>query len=216
MNDIGENRAQPLWVVKIGGSLEQAQELRPWLNVLAQAGAGRVVVVAGGGRFADAVREAQARWQFDDAAAHKMAILAMEQYGCLLAALEPRLAPAATLPAINQRLGEGRAVLWQPSLMTLADPDAGIPADWQMTSDSLAAWLAGRLGGPQLALVKSVAPPGVGVRCEQAIARGVVDARLRRILLDHQVSACWLGRSDHARFTAILDGSSRPLTPLLT
>ena len=43
MNDIGENRAQPLWVVKIGGSLEQAQELRPWLNVLAQAGAGRVV-----------------------------------------------------------------------------------------------------------------------------------------------------------------------------
>lgn len=215
MNDIVESVLRSLWVVKIGGSLEQAPELRPWLNVLAQAGAGRVVVVPGGGRFADAVREAQARWQFDDAAAHRMAILAMEQYGCMLAALEPRLVPAGTLPAMRQALVDRQAVLWQPSPMTLDDPDAGIPADWHMSSDSLAAWLAGRLGAHQLALVKSVAPPGDGVGCEQAMARGVVDNRLQQTLIDHQIRACWLGRSDYARFTAILDGAARPLTPLL-
>lgn len=207
--------AAPTWVVKIGGSLEQAPELRAWLAVLAQAGAGRVVVVPGGGRFADAVRESQARWEFDDLTAHRMAILAMEQFGLMLAALEPRLIPATTVPAMRDALGRGDPVLWQPAPMTLDRPEAGIAADWHMTSDSLAAWLAGRLGVAQLAVVKSVPPPDSPVRCVEAMARGLVDARLRQVLVENQIRACWLGRSDHDRFAEILAGVSRPLTPLV-
>ena len=47
-------------VVKIGGSLGKADALRSWLAVLAR-GKGRVVVVPGGGAFADGVREEQRR-----------------------------------------------------------------------------------------------------------------------------------------------------------
>ena len=72
-----------MWVVKLGGSLcEQAPEtspLRDWLDLLVCEGAGRVVIVPGGGKFADAVRGAQAQWCFDDLTAHNMALLAMSQ-----------------------------------------------------------------------------------------------------------------------------------------
>ena len=172
------------------------------------------MVVPGGGRFADAVREAQTRWEFDDVTAHRMAILAMAQYGCMLAALEPRLVPAATLEAIGAALAGKHGVIWQPETLTIRDT-AGIVADWQMTSDSLAAWLAGRLGVRRLALVKSAPPPDAPVRCDQATARGVVDARLNGLLIDHGISACWLGRADHGRFADILADAALPLTPLL-
>jgi aspartokinase-like uncharacterized kinase len=122
MNTAPGNASPLVWVVKIGGSLEQAPELRNWLDMLIEDGAGKVVVVPGGGLFADAVREAQARWKFDDGTAHRMAILAMEQYGCLLAALEPRLFPAATLPVIRQALANRLTVLWQPAPTPVSRP----------------------------------------------------------------------------------------------
>src|SRR5215510_16371000 len=67
-------------VVKLGGSYAHAAELKPWLAAIA-ACAGHVVLVPGGGPFADAVREAQARMGFDDRVAHRMALTAMAQYG---------------------------------------------------------------------------------------------------------------------------------------
>ncbi|MFA7096705.1 MAG: aspartate kinase, partial [Gammaproteobacteria bacterium] len=38
-----------MWIVKLGGSLAQNPALKDWLEVLARDGAGRVVVVPGGG-----------------------------------------------------------------------------------------------------------------------------------------------------------------------
>ena len=82
--------------VKLGGSLLEAAELRPWLAALAVLPGAPRVVVPGGGPFADTVRDAQARLGFHDLAAHRMAILAMQQYGLMLQALEPRLGLAET------------------------------------------------------------------------------------------------------------------------
>ena len=75
------------WIVKIGGSLAAGPAaLGRWLLAL-EAGRRRVVVVPGGGPFADTVRSAQAELGFDDSTAHRMALLAMEQYGMALCAL---------------------------------------------------------------------------------------------------------------------------------
>ena len=63
-------------VVKLGGSFAGSVELPAWLDALARC-AGRVVVVPGGGPFAEAVRAAQPKMRFDDHAAHRMAVLAM-------------------------------------------------------------------------------------------------------------------------------------------
>ena len=79
-----------MWVVKLGGSLQSFPGLRDWVRLIAEQGGGRVVLVPGGGQFADAVRAAQRTAGFDDRTAHGMALFAMEQYGLMLAALAPR------------------------------------------------------------------------------------------------------------------------------
>src|SRR3546814_1733087 len=104
-------RRRPLWVVKLGGSLAGGPELTGWLDALA-AGGGSIVLVPGGGPFADAVRTMQRRWSFGDATAHHLALLAMEQYGLMLAGLQPVLRPAASRAANLRRLGRSEE---QPS-----------------------------------------------------------------------------------------------------
>jgi aspartokinase-like uncharacterized kinase len=79
-------------VVKLGGSLIESPHLSTWLTYLA-ASRGHAILVAGGGPFADAVRIAQRQRPFADKAAHLMAILAMEQYAVMLAALSRGCAP---------------------------------------------------------------------------------------------------------------------------
>ncbi|NEV63641.1 hypothetical protein [Thiorhodococcus minor] len=140
-----------MWVVKLGGSLAESEILPRWLELLA--GRSNVVLVPGGGPFADQVRAAQARWGFDDATAHHLALLAMAQYGRMLCALRPGLAPAATPQEMRCIAGSGLTPVWMPAEMVLADPE--VPQSWGMTSDSLAAWLCGRIAADALLLVKS-------------------------------------------------------------
>src|SRR5882724_3145846 len=120
-------------VVKLGGSHAFSEHLAGWVAAIA-ACAGDVVVVPGGGPFADAVRDAQPRIGFDDDAAHHMALLAMEQYGCALASLNRALVPADSLAAIQQALAAEKVPVWMPARMALAAKD--IPAAWEITSDS--------------------------------------------------------------------------------
>ncbi|MFN0316892.1 MAG: aspartate kinase, partial [Burkholderiales bacterium] len=67
-----------MWIVKLGGSLSRAGTLAQWLAAIAQVGRGKIIVVPGGGSYADAVRDEQERWRFDDSCAHSMALLAMD------------------------------------------------------------------------------------------------------------------------------------------
>ena len=128
-------------------------ELAHWLDILVKYGDGKVVVVPGGGLFADAVREAQQLTNISDAMAHKLALLAMDQFGLLMAGINPALATASSELEIAERGWQHRGIVWLPSKMVLAD--GSIPQNWQVTSDSLSAWLANKLGATQLMLVKS-------------------------------------------------------------
>ena len=142
-----------MWVIKLGGSLLGSEELSHWLNLIAKHGNGKVVIVPGGSVFADAVREAQKRSGVNDAVAHKLALLAMDQYGQLLAAMNPNLVTASSELELAECGWQHKGVIWLPSRMALAD--ASIPKNWHLTSDSLSAWLANKLGAEQLVLVKS-------------------------------------------------------------
>lgn len=66
---------------------------------------------------------------------------------------ETALVLAATPAEVTGAVARGRIAVWLPAAMVLADSD--IPRSWDVTSDSLAAWLAGRLGAERLLLVKS-------------------------------------------------------------
>jgi aspartokinase-like uncharacterized kinase len=159
-------------VVKLGGSLAAAGTLATWLTVILDHGGGRGIIVPGGGFFADAVRAAQRRDGFSDRAAHRMAVLAMEQYAWLLQDLAPALVAGAGIAEMRTALAAGDVALWLPSRMVLTDPL--IACDWQVTSDSLAAWLARRLEATRLVLVKSAPAPPAASAAELA-ALGLVD-----------------------------------------
>lgn len=183
-------------ILKVGGSLAEGDYLRAWLRLGADHGDQSIVVVPGGGPFADQVRQAQPRLRFSDAVAHRMALLAMEQYAIAMAGMEPRLRLASSPIAIEHALIRKEAVAWLPSAMALGRPD--LPETWAVTSDSLACWLAGELGARRLVLVKSSEPPG-GDRGAQALARsGYVDAAFPGFLQRFRGEAACIAAADHA------------------
>src|SRR5258706_16176897 len=103
-----------MWVVKLGGSLANSPELPCWLDVIATAGAGKVVLVPGGGHWAEEVRAAQKREGFDDRVAHHRALRAMEQYGKVLCTARSELVEADNAHAIHKVLKDGKVAVWMP------------------------------------------------------------------------------------------------------
>ncbi len=150
-----------------------------------------MIVVPGGGPFADQVRAMQARWLFDDILAHRLAIAAMELFGRIIASLDARLAPADSQQAIRRRLAEGRAAVWMPTRMVVGN--SAIPATWEVTSDSLSAWLAGELGAERLVLVKAAEPPTTPQTASALSASGLVDAAFPGFLAGSGCEAWCLG-----------------------
>ena len=187
-------------VIKLGGSLGKAEMLRPWLELLA-GGKGRAVVVPGGGIFADRVRDEQRRLDFSDGAAHRMALLAMEQYAQILADWQPCLALCSSLEEMNDALGRGAVPVWLPSRMALADP--AIAESWDVTSDSLADWLARRLRARRLVLVKSMPAPAA-LDPQELADIGAVDRAFPKFFGEADAALDWIGPGDEARLAELI------------
>lgn len=200
-----------MWVVKLGGSLLGAPELKLWLQTLAQHSDGRVVIVPGGGLFADAVRDAQKISGVDDRLAHRLALLAMDQYGWLLSGLCPQLVVASSELEIAERGWQHRGIVWLPSQMALADD--GIPAAWSVTSDSLAAWLAHTLGAEQLVLVKSALSAVHSASAAQLSAAGLLDCAFGEFSRQLDCPIHVVNKSAHRAFAESLSrGAEMPGT----
>jgi len=201
-----------LWVVKLGGSLAHSRYLDRWLSVLA-GGSGPVVIVPGGGPFADQVRALQRRRRFDDATAHHMALLAMEQYGRMLAGLQRGLRPAASRAEIARARRAGLAAVWMPTRMVLADP--GIAVSWDITSDSLAAWLAGKLRADGLVLVKSLALSGGSVPATVLARKGIVDPAFPAYFARSGAEGWCIDDARHGEMAAALKSGRGPGTQIV-
>ncbi len=247
-------------VVKLGGSLAASAHLPRLLQELARLP--DLVIAPGGGPFADAVRRAQTERGFDDAAAHDMALLAMAQFGRMLAAqagfraawgaagLLFELSKQASSgfrvdggqsPAPSPRLrgegwGEGispasrrggviraddpRKTLKYPKqdtpspLIWLPDPATDaleVERSWRITGDSLALWLARRLGARRLVLLKSCPIPTADLTA--LAAAGIVDEvlpEMARECADVRVSLIDATRSSNLRDE--LNGCDRPIS----
>jgi len=144
-------------VVKVGGALlAQSDDFDAVLDTIGAAARDRrLLVVPGGGPFADAVRDVDRRLQLADETAHWMAVLAMDQYAHLLADRLARGVLVADRAAIADALDAGHVPVLAPfAWLRRVDP---LPHSWDVTSDSIAAWVAGELGAQRLVLIK---PPG--------------------------------------------------------
>lgn len=193
-----------MWVVKLGGSLADCDDLSSWLDTIAIFGGGQIVIVPGGGPFADQVRRSQARWGFDDRAAHHMALLAMEQYAWMLAGLRPELKCSASLVEIREALSEGRVPVWLPSRLVGCAQD--VPASWDLTSDSLAAWLANTLAAECLILIKSAQQTESIVSVDALADCGLVDPLFPAFVLDANYEIRFMGKKQHALLRKMLLG----------
>ena len=185
-------------VVKVGGSFCRYKRLRELAASLSQAG-GRAVIVPGGGPFADCVRREQVRLGCGDAAAHRMALLAMAQFGTALADLSDGLAATASLPALRDALDARRTPVWLPLHLLDGDPD--IAETWEMTSDSLAAWLAVRLGADRLFFLKRGRQRRTAALAD-LVSEGVLDPLVPRYLAGSGTAAYLCGPRD---FPALAD-----------
>jgi aspartokinase-like uncharacterized kinase len=162
-------------VVRVGGGLLAAvEDFEAILAEIAEASV-RVplLVVPGGGPFADAVRDVDDRLSLPDDATHWMAVLAMDQYAHLIVSRVPRgklvLRPNDIEAALDERCVP---VLAPYRWMREADP---LPHSWDVTSDSISAWVAAQVGASRLVLVK---PPG-------ASGPGIVDPCFTTVLKSH-------------------------------
>ncbi len=207
----------PPVVVKIGGSLFECRDTSapaPGLALLSLLDRARVpvVVVPGGGAFANAVRSEQLRLGVSDPAAHQMALLAMHQMAHAVVDIAPtpgRLIIAASHVEIAQVLAGGRIAVWVPMPMVAQDPD--IPEDWTVTSDTLAAWLASRLGARHLVLVKSAAAPQRATASELSAA-GFVDRAFPGLVAGTGFGWSVAGPGDYARLAALIGADMQPGT----
>lgn len=195
-----------LVVVKLGGSHATSPHLREWLAAIASE-AGAIVIVPGGGPFADAVRDAQVAMRFDDVAAHEMAMMAMSQFGRALQSLNPALRLANSIAAIRRTLKERKVPVWSPERMA---PAAGLPQSWELTSDSLAAWLAAALGARHLVLVKHCRLVSHRLDVLKVVESGVVDPLFPRFISDKGFRVSLAAPTDAAR---LFDGLRRELFP---
>jgi 5-(aminomethyl)-3-furanmethanol phosphate kinase len=202
-----------VWVIKLGGSLAGSAELRAWLEVIARTPGPPRVVVPGGGPFADAVRAAQERWRFDDRIAHRMALLAMHQYGLMLTGLEPKLQPAETIEDIRAACAAAHVPVWMPYAVVAKRDD--IEASWEVTSDSLALWLASSLGAVRLFLVKSTALPVEPMSIGLLTETGILDGAFSGYAQAFAGEIFCMQRSEHAALESALAGGEPAGTRVL-
>lgn len=201
-----------LTVVKVGGGLGRSagdDALRALCTTL---GALRerhpLLVVPGGAWFADAVREADRRFGLPATTSHRMAVLGMEQFGWLLSELIPGAERSA-----EPRVRAGRTTVLLPGTLALDS----LPASWQVTSDSIAAWVAADAGAGRLVLVKEVDGlfadwpprgeplPRLTVAELAALRPGGVDAYLPTALANASFETWVIGGRDPRRLTELLD-----------
>lgn len=174
--------AKPVTLIKVGGSLldwpglterlvgflEQRREAEPDF---------RPVLLCGGGPFADTIRRLDRAHHLGDFAAHRLAIQAMDLATTVLFCLLPGAIGVDRVAALQEEFAEDDVPVLVPSVI-LDELDAKqsspLPPSWDVTSDTLAAWIAGRVGARSLVLLKSAPLPPNATR-EVAARLDLVD-----------------------------------------
>ena len=172
---------RPIVVIKVGGSLLDWPELPGRLTTYLNGhGGDRVVLLVGGGRFVDVLRDLDARHSLGEVRSHALALRALDLTAHVLAGIVPGLEVVEDLDGLPPVWSTHRVPVLAPRRFLDDDrsPDP-LPHAWTTTSDAIAARLAVRLGAARLVLLKSAPPPpGAGLR--EVAHIGLVDPEFPR------------------------------------
>ena len=143
-------------VVKVGGSLalypEKLRSLCLKLNEASKKQ--KLIIVPGGGESADVVREYDKRFNLSSLAAHRMAILSMDQYGLLLSDLMQNSRITNELEYVQSILDMDKLPVLLPSNLLFCE--TSLENSWDVTSDSISVFIAGQLEANKVVLVTDV------------------------------------------------------------
>ncbi len=183
-------------VVKLGGSLldrpDLGAALAKWLSD--QTPDRQIVLLVGGGKYVDSLREYQRRFTISDEAAHWLAIELLDATSNLVGQLLPEMPAVATIEEIGQ--SDSPTVRIVPSNWLRKDesqqPGTPLGVGWRVTSDSIAARLAEILGAERLTLLKSRdwSPTAGAGDWQTAAELGYVDADFWRHVAKELVVDC--------------------------
>ncbi|MCC9604470.1 hypothetical protein LOC68_27880 [Blastopirellula sp. JC732] len=193
-----------LRVVKLGGSLFDLPDLGRRVEAwLAQQAPQPTALLAGGGMFADAVRQFDAVHQLPSLFSHHLALQSMRQSARALSCLLPAHDYIGQLDQLRFCLAsasEGNLPpryvgVWDVVDYWLQEIEPTLRAktlDWTLTSDSIAAKLAVSWNAKSLVMLKSCDPPGETPHAWSAA--GAVDPQFAEIAAGLTVS--WVNLRD--------------------
>ena len=150
-----------LIVLKLGGSLLNSPDLQQRVRrLLALRPSCRILIVVGGGTAADVVREWSHQHALPEESAHWIAIRSLSMTRALVKELLPEVGEVGSHDEALRCWAENPAPLLLniEAYLTQAEPvdPAPLPHTWDVTSDSIAAWVASRWSADELVLVKSI------------------------------------------------------------
>ena len=174
----------PIVLYKIGGSLLTLPRLADRLLTIIKARADtRPLLTVGGGATANVVREWDRVHTLGDERAHRLAVQSLRLNERLIQDLLPHNVVVSDRSQAQQCWAAGRLpILCIAEFLQQMEPgsDIPLPHNWNVTSDSLAAWIAIHWPAQQLVLLKSAdLPEGCTVR--QAADSGLVDRYFPRL-----------------------------------
>jgi 5-(aminomethyl)-3-furanmethanol phosphate kinase len=172
-------------VIKVGGSLFDWPELPHRLTEMIDARQAadreeRLVLIAGGGPAANVVRALDRVHGLGDQTAHRLALHAMDLTAIILAELLRGTVVVQSLDTLRGVCSSGSIPIVAPRLILDEIERSGkdcLPASWDVTSDTIAAWMALHIGADRLILLKSAPLPAGTTRLEAA-RLGLVDPML--------------------------------------
>lgn len=147
---------QKIRAFKFGGSLDVGDfDMRDTLDVLRDfAKRTRIIIIPGGGRFADFIRLRGEKQPVPDAVSHAQAVLSVAQYGYELAWKLGDGRAVHNLDETQTAWDNGKIPVFIPYPFAVTDP--AIPHNWDATSDTIAARVCAVFDIPILVLIKSV------------------------------------------------------------
>ena len=182
-----------LVVYKLGGSLLSLDDLAARLRLLLrERPEDRALIVVGGGSAADVVRGWSVTHALTESEAHWLAVRSLSLNRALVRHLLPESrevsSRAEALPKDDSHVP---LLLDVEACLRMAEHEqrCPLPKCWNVTTDSIAAWIAHDWAAAELVLLKSVGLPSE-LAVSEAAARGLVDSHFP-LVAPNLPRVCW-------------------------
>ena len=140
-----------MWIIKLGGSWLTNPKLEEFLKYISNFQKEHLIMVVGGGVYADAIRESQKHVAFSDKFANFLALRATETYALVINKINPNIKLTSGLDALKS---DKNIKIWLPSKHLSKSND--FKRNWNSTSDSVACWLLRKLDAKGVLFIKSL------------------------------------------------------------